>query len=140
MTTRNKKLALPRPIKSKNPVVILRHVIKAIKAEPKRYDQGTYVELRGSGLYDESYFPSCGTVCCVAGWVNIIAGKPHTNYTQQATIAADVLGLDDIDEHELFNGSPYGVRRRDDVTPQQHAADGIKHIKRFVLQKWGKKI
>lgn len=140
MTTRNEKLALPKPIKSKNPVVILRHVIRAIEQEPRRYDQSTYVERRSGTFRDDDYFPECGTVCCVAGWVNVIAGKPYTNYDKQADTAQQVLHLSGEEAHALFTGNPSGVTLRRRTTAKQHAAEGVKHIKRFVLQKWGQKI
>lgn len=132
---------LPRPIKSKDPVVILKHVIALIKAEPKRYDQSTYMETpkmhcaRGT-----EHFPACGTICCVAGWVNIVAGKSDRTYGHQEGLAKGALGLTESEAYELFDGSPPAVRSRAESTPRQHAADGIKHIKRFVLKKWGKKI
>lgn len=133
---------LPKPIKSKNPVVILRHVIKAIKEDPKRYDQSTYLNEKDTdGDYrPKNYFSQCGTVCCVAGWVNVIAGKNHRNYARQPITAQRVLGLSDEEAMRLFSGSPPEVRRRDQFTARQHAADGIKHIKRFVLKKWGVKL
>lgn len=134
--------ALPKPIKSKNPVVILKHVIKAIEEEPKRYDQGTFIEIKNtkSTFREDEDFPGCGTICCVAGWTNIIAGRGRLRYSRQERSAQNVLGLTECEADELFDGSAPGIRDRSDVTPEEHAADGIKHIKRFVLKKWGKRI
>lgn len=131
--------ALPKPIKSKNPVVILKHVIKAIQAEPKRYDQGTFIDIahEHSGRH-RGYFPSCGTVCCVAGWVNVIAGNNWKDYDAQSSVAAKTLGLTWDETDDLFSGDAVGWRSM--LGPKKHAAEGIKHIRRFVLKKWGKKI
>lgn len=137
-----KKFAtLPKPIRSKDPVAILTAVCDAIREEPKRYDQGTYLEQQaGNTVRGDDYFPQCGTVCCVAGWVNILTGARDRTYEHQRALATETLKLEYEEASELFDAEPDDVRLRHDVTPRQHAADGIKHIKRFVLKKWGKKI
>lgn len=132
--------SLPKPIKSKNPVVILRHVVKLIQEEPKRYNQLFYRSEQGKdGGEATADYPACGTICCVAGWVNTVTGKqsyPDNEWER----AENTLGLDPDESLELFRSEPDDVRPRDQVGAQKHAADGIKHIKRFVLKKWGKKL
>lgn len=135
------RMALPKPIKSKNPVTILKRVIQIIHDEPKRYDQSDVIQ-RKEDYRDPEYadfFPTCGTVCCVAGWTNILTGASKAS-VRNMDRAARILDLTTEEKHELFGGVPYGVRQRSHVTPRQHASDGIKHIKRFVLKKWGKKL
>ena len=130
---------LPTPIASHNPVVILRHVIKAIEAEPKRYDQMTFLDRRG--LEDRDFprpdedYPACGTICCVAGWVAILKGQPKLPYGEQEYFAADVLGLDAPEALQLFAAD--AVPRRDRIGVTRHAKAGIAHIRRFALKKWG---
>lgn len=139
-----KSSALPRRVTSKNPVVILRHVIKAISEEPRRYNQGEVVVRYSKDELEESlrlrdYAPRCGTVACVGGWVNVLTGvRPFEE--DDLGIAAKRLHLTDAEADEFFQGCPPGVRLRSSVTARQHAADGIKHIKRFVLKKWGQKL
>ncbi len=136
-----KKLApLPKPITSKNPVVILKHVCKLIKAEPKRYDQyeSLVTEKNSLGFKGSDYFPACGTVGCVAGWVHLVTGGRRSGPVLSS--ARHILGLSEEEADDFFAAHPLGVRSRSEVTPRQHAADGIQHIKRFVLKKWGKKI
>lgn len=133
------KAKLPKPIKSRNPIMILKAVIRVIKAEPKRYDQSELITHIGDGTCNESEFPICGTIGCVAGWTNILTGARGR---QQLSLerAGRLLHLTPGERFELFTGAPPLVRRRGLVSPRQHAADGVKHIKRFVLKKWGKKI
>lgn len=137
-----KRTALPRRVTSKNPVVILKHVIRAIQQEPKRYDQS---EVVMTNHWDDepdpkdTYYPSCGTVACVGGWVNLLTGA--TKHNQDDLMRAGYkLKLTPEEQNFLFDGSPADVRKRWTVTPRQHAADGVKHIKRFVLKKWGVRI
>src|SRR6266436_4093148 len=137
-----KRGTLPKRTRSTNPVVILKHVIQAIRDEPKRYDQSTFIERidsAGTGPYPVSLksFPRCGTICCVAGWVNQIAGDGNLAYEQQEFAAKTILGLDWIEAEDLFSVS--AVPSRTSLGPRRHAQAGIKHIRQFVLKKWGKK-
>jgi hypothetical protein len=136
------KSALPKPIRSKNPVVILKHVIKVIREEPRRYNQGTWrttTRSKDAVLHNSDYFPKCGTVCCVAGWVNHLTGQRAHGFGNSGA-ARKTLGLTLEEARALFDGEPHGVQSRWRVDAHTHANQGIKHIKRFVLKKWGKKI
>lgn len=128
---------MPTRVKSKNPVVILKAVIKAIQEEPKRYDQSiVYVRHNSGSDRQPDYFPSCGTVACVAGWVNILTGVRNKYDVYRA---GEKLGLEDtVEMNKLF-----GIGRvpwRKDMTPEAHAKAGVAHIRRFVKAKWGKNI
>lgn len=130
--------ALPKPIKSTNPVVILRHVIKAIEKEPKRYDQSAFFDQQISPDDRDDYFPACGTVCCVAGWVNVLTGQNNLDYSNQEDTARAVLGLTFSEAWEFFAGG--AVKSRSTIGARRHAKAGIAHIKRFALKKWGVKL
>lgn len=131
---------LPKRVRSKNPIVILKAVIRAITEEPKRYDQSVFRSTRSHSLHRERDFPACGTICCVAGWVNTLTGDFPKSKIGEWDTARQTLALEKEEAMFLFDMTPDGVRNRNSVTPRQHAADGVKHIKRFVLKKWGKKI
>lgn len=135
------KSALPKRVTSKNPVVILKAVIKAIQQEPKRYNQSEIVSRfnKREIAHSQGYAPTCGTVACVGGWVNVLTGVSRRE-EDRLSIAAQTLGLTTREADMLFIGNPAGVPLRGNVTPEQHAAAGVKHIKRFVLKKWGQRI
>ncbi len=133
---------LPKLIKSKNPVVILKAVIKAIEEEPRRYDQGTYINRIDSQFRQKetSEFPACGTICCVAGWVNTLTNPEPLSYDEQEEAARDTLRLSWDEALELFDGAAVPDRMPGRVGAHRHAKAGVKHIKKFVLEKWGKVI
>lgn len=58
---------------------VLRWVKRQIKAEPKRLDMGNWLTMfKGeprSFVYQVRRRPECGTVACLAGWINIGTGQ-----------------------------------------------------------------
>lgn len=144
---------LPKPMKSRDPVTILKRVIKLIQAEPKRYDQSQIIVCNGENVdsfYEDDYFPSCGTTACVAGWVHILTGGTLNNKGPASNVilrAERILKLTPDEGSDLFQSTPaldtkqrLDSWRRFNATPRQHAAAGVRHIKAFVKQKWGVKI
>ena len=140
------KSSLPRRVRSTNPVTILKAVIRAIEEEPRRYNQSLVVERReeeddGYCPRARDYWPSCGTVACVAGWTNLLTGASKDEQ-ESLSRAEDVLGLTYDEGEQLFHESAAGPIRSTypgdrGPTPRAHARAGIRHIKRFVKAKWG---
>lgn len=144
---------MPRPIKSRDPIVILRTVIRLIKEENKRYDQAEIVcSVKRRADRDKGYFPACGTTACVAGWVNIITGAKTVTQQNNLERAARILKLTKDDGKgptwpDLFDGMPIldpragggyrGSGQYRDEGPRAHAAAGIRHIKAFARARWG---
>ncbi len=132
------KKAKPWPrTRSKNPVIILKTVIKAITDEPKRYDQNTWGDERPQDFPDrERYFPPCGTVACVAGWVCIVADGKLPRESHIEGMARRLLGLTKAHSDRLF--SAFAVTPdRWVATPKSHVRAGVRHIKNFVKDVWG---
>lgn len=121
----SRKTGLPAS-KAKNAYDLLGEVRALILAEPKRYDQSTYIE-RGSGVTDDREFPACGTVGCVAGWVATLKRKTQFDGPSTPKIAAKILGLTDDQRWDLFDGDAAGY----DWQTEGHAQLGAAHIKRF---------
>ena len=117
--------------KAKTAYSLLSEVRTLILAEPKRYDQTTYI-ARPDGL-GESYeftsrgFPSCGTVGCVAGWVATLKGPRLFSYGAAGGIAASILGLGDAQYYELFGGGMV----KGNAQTRAHAKSGAAHIAAF---------
>ena len=84
---------------SKDPVVILSHVAKAILDEPKRYDQGTWYTKKDDKSDNNPYaevipdtrYPPCGTICCVAGWICEVTQAPVSSVASVSHQAAYAL-------------------------------------------------
>ena len=134
--------------KSKNPITILKTVIKAIEEEPLRYDQGNWLfhksDIRGNWSDPlPGRFPSCGTIGCVAGWTCMVTGNREGD--TWAT-ALRVLGLTMVEARPLFSGGAIcqmaGDRGLDNVDPgdRAYAALGIEHIKDFIMKQWGVRV
>ncbi len=116
--------------KAKTAFGLLSEVRKLIIDEPKRYDQTAWLYRDGDPQLVEVPslgYPKCGTVACVAGWVATLASPSRFDYVNAAAIACDVLGLNENQEDELFNG---GAVRGARQTPT-HAKSGAKHIAKF---------
>lgn len=82
----------------------IRFVRKIVKREPRRMDMENWMSLyagkrvRHNGVFltttrmDDP--PACGTVACVAGWINIATGHPEANRSISAgTSALRRIGL-----------------------------------------------
>jgi hypothetical protein len=123
-----RKEALPTS-RAKNAYDLLTEVKELILADPRRYDQGTYIERHG-GVKNARViieYPPCGTVGCVAGWVATLKRGRRFTYGTAGPIAEDILGLDQIQANDLFSGdaAPYPAQTRD------HAKAGARHITAF---------
>lgn len=105
---------------------LLSEIRALILAEPKRYDQTTFIARENDawsfvlGLK----MPACGTVGCVAGWVATLKGPRDFSYEDASMIAEDILG---VPCHDLFNGG--AVKQRPQTAA--HAKAGAHHIAKF---------
>lgn len=123
---------------SKNPVTILRNVIKAIQDEPKRYKQTVYCRRRTETplFTPDRGWPSCGTIGCVALWTCVVTG--HATSGEQAMYKAQkILGLESGPANKLF--AVTALLGFTDSTPgtKKYAEAGVDHIKNFVKKQWG---
>lgn len=122
--------AKPLPYtRSKDPVVILEHVMQAILDEPKRYNQVAWLEKPSDGIRNESAFPACGTIGCVAGWTCVVSGLRPTNGIAVEVKARKILGGD---TGMLFSG---GAVEGDPGT-RVHAKNGVLHILNWMKEKF----
>ena len=120
---------IPRT-RAKTAYGLLSEVCRLILAEPKRYNQRTFIERSDESLITVDApegFPPCGTIGCVAGWVATLTTRKTFTYTATADIASRVLGLTGDQSSELFemfaaSGSPQ---------TRAHARSGVRHIRRF---------
>ena len=138
-----RKSRAPKPIPytdSKDPVVILSHVARAILDEPKRYDQTVWRAKKDDptdDVYDyilASRYPACGTICCVAGWVCEVTKTPVRRVASVSAQAAHALGLDYWSARGLFDGGEVDGM----LGSRQHAKNGVEHIRKFAKDTWGK--
>ena len=91
---------------------LLTDIMQVILEEPKRYNQGTWLE--DYRLEDRTQreilalnTPSCGTVACVAGWAITLKYKDISGVRSQwatAELARFLLGLSYDQATELFDG------------------------------------
>lgn len=105
---------------------LLSEIRRLILDEPKRYDQTDVLRTRplyGTG----SYWPSCGTVGCVAGWATTLKGKPSRDGWKTLMRARHILGLDAQQADDLFDGGAAGH----DPQKPGHARRGAYHIAAF---------
>lgn len=125
---------------SKETVKKLRIVEKAILAQPQFYEQGAWV----------SEISSCGTTCCIAGWVDFIFNgkKVHEERAKRlkeaflfeaedewTSVAREGLGLDG--GWRLFADSiewpePFCNGYEDAKTPKQRAKVAAARIEHFI--------
>lgn len=66
-----------------NAVQVLQFVKKAVRKEPTRMEMGTWMAAYAGRIFDGFYanspLPQCGTVACLAGWINIATGHYKAN-------------------------------------------------------------
>lgn len=131
--------------KTKTQKQLLRKVARAIRRNPKHYDQGTWIsnnKLEIHMEYVEGKRPTmtaCGTAGCIAGWTAVIGDWEKKNIGRRVkNVAQDLLGLDDYEAGVLFSPSP-GVEWPYPFSDQWHeantpkdcanvAADYLEHI------------
>lgn len=130
--------------RSKDPVVILRTVAKAILQEAKRYNQGIWFAEKGKRtgeLYDEQIkeYPSCGTVACVAGWTCAVTRTPMTLGDTESE-AQKLLALNGYGYYSdaLFSADAISSTLKPGT--KAYAKAGVEHIRRFVRSRWGKEL
>lgn len=122
---------------------LLTRIRELITEEPRRYNQDDWIKL----VEKAPDAPACGTVCCVAGWVQTLRSSPVEAITLRNVWQADTnrlaisaqraLGLTMPQARILFDGSAVAklayrdkVRQPDKGTPE-YAAFGVRHIRNF---------
>lgn len=140
---------IPRITKPISAYDLLTKVCEVITEEPKRYFQRDWIisEKRNSDRLRYFNAPACGTICCVAGWVESLRVSPqHTavlsdidmgNTRKVAVVASRTLGLTERQTRELFSAFAINLlaEKKGISVPTQgtaeYAALGVEHIKRF---------
>lgn len=126
---------IPRS-KAKTAYGLLSEVARLILEEPKCYNQRTWVCLVTDGFPSPAEFPACGTIGCVAGWVTTlkipdkVAATTRYGGGRSKLVmyqAQDILGLDSLQNEELFDGDA----ARGEPCTRQYARSGASHIRRF---------
>lgn len=81
---------------SKDAIKWLRRVQKHVLDEPKRVDMSDWLNIREKDMmgpqYD-NYFPECGTVGCIGGWVAALASPRPQSIADAGKYAAKKLGI-----------------------------------------------
>lgn len=145
--------------KATNAYELLADVRRAILAEPRRYDQGTYkagvARLKEAKKVDAA--PACGTMACVAGWcvalktpgifkrlsggriekraARLLAGFAAIDpYAYTDSLHDRVMDLFDGGGIEDFLYETKGHRRIPNVGTREYARVGARRIKRFMQE------
>lgn len=126
MRTTTKKAPVLRS-KAKTAYALLSEVARLIRAEPKRYYQGTFMERRAKGDTAPKGFPPCGTVACIAGWVVVLKGPKQVEYQDVELMAQDILGPTLDTSRLFFGGSCQGTLAQ----TAAHAKAGAANIRAF---------
>ena len=125
--------------KAKTAYGLLSEIRALILEEPKRYDQTVW--KRDPAMLHRGDQPTCGTICCVAGWVDqlksdepVPSDNPYKYGSRGgfadyeiAWRAREVLGLSMEQRDELFGAERVGPKRSHNA----HAKRGAAHIARF---------
>ena len=140
---------VPRLTKSTTAYGLLDMVRDVILEEPRRYNQSWWISRPNYFPKKVREFPSCGTVCCVAGWVETLRGTPtkavaltkvftDNNGYRIATTAQRALGLSAEQASTLFGAGALLSHRGGRAMPAQgslaYARLGAKHIAEFQKQ------
>jgi hypothetical protein len=144
--------------KAKTAYGLLSEIRKLILEEPRCYDQSSW--KRAAGELPEEMAPPCGTVCCVAGWVDALKSpRPLRARNAEDVVRVDgdyemkfayqartILGLTVSESEKLFDGDAAGSRSRFDYAfgeyvplLETHAKRGAAHIAKF-QQKYAKRL
>lgn len=119
---------------AKRALGLLREVQRLILEEPKRLDMGTVCYRRTSAPRARDY-PSCGTVGCIAGWVNVLKGYERPSDMNEA---ARTLGLNARQQKALFMPESLVSEARAGLRQSSaHAIKTFKHIDRFIKRNLG---
>lgn len=124
-------------------------VAQHIEEEPRRYNQGTWMKRLSPRDFKLAFgvAPPCGTMACRAGWLVHLHDGPsvdaaivntgfHSMFTP--TRANQILGMDEKDTSDLFNGS--AVRSYTDAIgkprfgTKAYAREGAVGLRRFMRE------
>lgn len=132
------KSVMPKS-KAKTAYGLLSEIRKLILEEPKRYYQGAW-KVRPTDVPPELR-PACGTVCCVAGWVDTLkSARPvidgfawdfEMDMPAVSASAIRILGIGPTAAADLFHGNAAGTRADTGRSVANHAKRGAAHIARF---------
>lgn len=123
-------------------VKLLRKVQKFLLDEPRRFDMCNWITNQAENM-DVLKDPPCGTACCIAGAVYVIANKlqldPEKEYPSSAEVnyfAISALGLGKVEADRLFLTPwwPEELYKKYDSarTPLQRAKVGVARIEHFI--------
>lgn len=106
----NKSIKKLKPIKrarAKTAWNLCEAVCEAIVEDPRRYDQGTYVDQHSLfEVAQDRGLPECGTVACRAGWIVALHdGGIKVRYGAIRNRANKILGVEPWQTQDLFSGS-----------------------------------
>lgn len=110
-------------------------VRRAIKNEPKRADMTTIAESR---VGDDVAVPPCGTVGCVAGWIQLLSGRSVNNAGNSTQPACAILGRRlnyqtvGPDKHYVFNSGDGDACEMTSPGTKAHAKAVIHRIDEFM--------
>lgn len=131
---------LPRT-RQTSAVGILKDVVKVIREEPLRYNQGDWIRTTD----ERSVGPACGTIGCVAGWVAVLT-RPAKDVTGASVALADVasrarkaLGLSERQADFLFGSELPGDGGYADPGSRAYMEAGVEHIESFMRSELGYK-
>jgi hypothetical protein len=118
-------------------VKLLRKVEEHILGEPKRLEMEVWCDKWNGTKAEQKYYPSCGTVACIAGWVAILGGKKiRDDLYFDPSVAEKLLGLNSIESHSLFYLSywpmKYLNRYEAAETPRAKAKATVARIEHFI--------
>lgn len=127
---------------------ILKAVVKAIREEPRRYDQGDWIcrfdeyNMEWIGADRLKHVPACGTIGCVAGWVDVLKRDTPIKGGSTMTVperARALLGLNEWQTDLLFSGGALDGLTTARPGTRAYANAGVKHIERFMRKELGYK-
>lgn len=93
--------------------------------EPKRMDMEHWRLLADDDYDSHHAFPACGMVGCIGGWTEALTGYAD---------AATVLGLNAVQEHDLFYHETLVVDANRRAQTPEHADAVVTHIREFQKQ------
>lgn len=112
--------------KAKTAYALLSEIRRVILAEPKRFDQTTWLETKTRRMFVDT-FPACNTVGCVAGWVVALTHERPCSFWKTEAAAINVLGIDGGQAFELFDAKSVTGKSQ----TLAHAESGAAHIAAF---------
>lgn len=137
------KRSTPKLTRPTSAYEMLSQVAKLIEREPKRYDQESWIRYlykKDTYVGSPRQWPACGTIACVAGWVEVLRTSPRRTSKYDKGVsnrAARALGLNGEQEFELFDGGVIFKMARDlgidvpETGTKAYVALGVGHIRNF---------